>query len=247
MPSGSAESRTAHGQFHSHFQESRFVFAWRLRRLCRPVVTNLLPHTRMGILLLEWHLRACGVGESDVSEVDRAALRQLLVVNYDSLSQRLSRRLGSSENAHDALHDTYLRLEGAAEIGHVRSPQDYLFRIALNFATDRRRSEARRLSVGEIDSLFEMADETPDASRVVEARSELRSLERAMAELPERRRLIFKAVLLDNTPRQELAKRFGITQRSVDLEVSRALAFGARHLVNLRQGVDSNPSESSIS
>jgi RNA polymerase sigma-70 factor (ECF subfamily) len=180
-----------------------------------------------------------------VADVDRAALRQLLVVNYESLSQRLSRRLGSSENAREALHDTYLRLEGAAEIGYVRSPQDYLFRIALNIATDRRRAEARRLSTAEIDSLFDLPDETPDAFRVVEARSELRALERAMAELPERRRLIFKAVLMDNTPRQELAQRFGITQRSVDLEVNRALAFGARHLRNLSQGFDSNLSESS--
>jgi RNA polymerase sigma-70 factor (ECF subfamily) len=180
-----------------------------------------------------------------VSDVDRAALRQLLVVNYDNLRQRLSRRLGSSENAHEALHDTYLRLEGTAEIGYVRSPQDYLFRIALNIATDRRRAEARRLSTAEIDSLFDLPDETPDAFRVVEARSELRALERAMAELPERRRLIFRAVLMDNTPRQELAKRFGITQRSVDLEVNRALAFGARHLRNLSLGFDSDPSESS--
>jgi RNA polymerase sigma-70 factor (ECF subfamily) len=138
-----------------------------------------------------------------------------------------------------------LRLEGVAEIGYVRSPQDYLFRIALNIATDRRRAEARRLSPAEIDSLFDIPDETPDAFRVVEARSELRALERAMAELPERRRLIFKAVLMHNTPRQELAKRFGITQRSVDLEVNRALAFGARHLRNLSQDFDSDPSESS--
>jgi RNA polymerase sigma-70 factor (ECF subfamily) len=181
----------------------------------------------------------------DVSDVDRAALRQLLVVNYESLIKRLSRRLGSPENAHEALHDTYLRLEGAAEIGRVRSPLDYLFRIALNIATDRRRAEARRLSVAEIDALLEVEDETPDASRVVEARSELRALERALAELPERRRLIFKAVLLDNIPRSELAKRFGITQRSIDLEVKRALTYGARHLRKLSRGFDSDPSESS--
>jgi RNA polymerase sigma-70 factor, ECF subfamily len=180
-----------------------------------------------------------------VSETDRAALRQLLVVNYDSLSQRLSRRLGSSETAREALHDAYLRLENAAEIRDVRSPQDYLFRIALNLAADRRRAEARRLTVGEIDSLLDIADEAPDPSRVVESRSELLALERAMAQLPERRRMIFKAVLLDNIPRQELAKQFGITQRSVDLEVKRALTFGSQYLANLGEGFDSDPSESS--
>lgn len=191
-------------------------------------------------------VRGSGVGGVPVvSDVNRAALRQLLVVNYETLTQRLARRLGSTDTAREALQDTYVRLEGAAEIGVIRSPQDYLFRTALNVATDRRRAEARRLNAAEVDSLLDIPDEMPDAERVVEARSELQALSRALAELPERRRLIFKAVLLDNIPRREIAKRFGITQRTVDLEVQRALAHGERHLRNLSTGFDSDPSESS--
>jgi RNA polymerase sigma-70 factor, ECF subfamily len=182
-----------------------------------------------------------------VSDVDRVALRQLLISNYDSLSQRLARRLGSVENAADALHDTYLRLENAADIGVIRSPQDYLFRVALNVAADHRRRDARLLSASEIDALFDLPDDAPDAGRIVEARSDLSALERAMAELPERRRLIFKAVLIDNVPRHELAKQFGVTQRTIDFEVKRALEFGARHLRNLHNRFESGPSESSSS
>lgn len=184
-------------------------------------------------------------GVGTVSDGDRMALRQLLISNYNSLSQRLARRLGSVENAAEALHDTYLRLENAADIGVIRSPQDYIFRVALNIATDRRRREARLLSIDEIEAFFELPDEAPDAGRVVEARSELSALARAMSELPERRRLIFKAVLIDNVPRHELAKQFGITQRTVDFEVKRALEFGARHLRNLRNRFDSDSPESS--
>jgi RNA polymerase sigma-70 factor (ECF subfamily) len=104
----------------------------------------------------------------DVSDVDRAALRQLLVVNYESLIKRLSRRLGSPENAHEALHDTYLRLEGAAEIGRVRSPLDYLFRIALNIATDRRRAEARRLSVAVCTENLIRVDDVTESPKLAE-------------------------------------------------------------------------------
>lgn len=182
-----------------------------------------------------------------LSKVDRAALRHALVDSYDTLSRRLTRRLGSSENAADALHDAYLRLESMADVSAINSPKDYLFRVALNIATDRRRREARLLSMAEIERFFELPDDAPDASRVVEARSEISSLEQAMRALPERRRLIFKAVLLDNVPRQELAERFGISQRMVDFEVKRALEFGARHLRNLHDRFDSDPSESSSS
>ncbi len=150
----------------------------------------------------------CGAGVRSLSEANRAALRRAFVSSYDTLSQRLTQRLGSPETAADALHDAYLRLESMADISAIRSPKDYLFRVAVNIATDRHRSEARLLSMAEIERFFELPDDAPDASRVVEARSEMLSLERAMQALPERRRLIFKAVLLDNVPRQDLAKRF---------------------------------------
>lgn len=181
-----------------------------------------------------------------MSDADRATLRHLLVTNYTTLSQKLARRLGSSERANEALQDTYLKLEGAAELGPIQSPKDYLFRIALNIAADRRRAEARKLLSDEVDALLDIADDAPDPERIVEARSEIAALESALAELPERRRAIFKAVLLDNIPRRELAKRFGISVRTVDFEVQRALEHGMRRLnQNSGRGFDSKSSESS--
>jgi RNA polymerase sigma-70 factor (ECF subfamily) len=173
-------------------------------------------------------------------------LRNLLVSNYVSLSQRLARRLGSAEVADEALQDTYLRLQKGPEIGPIRRPTDYLFRIALNIAADRRRAEARKLTTTEVDELLQIADEAPNPERVAEARSELKALELALAELPERRRDIFKAVLLDNIPRRDIAKRFGISIRTVDFEIQRALEHGMRRLEQkLDRGFGTDPSESS--
>lgn len=173
-------------------------------------------------------------------------MRNLLVNNYVSLSQRLARRLGSAEVADEALQDTFMRLEKGPEIGPVHKPTDYLFRIALNIAADRRRAEARKLTTSELDELLQIADEAPDPERVVEARSELKALERAIAELPERRRAIFKAALLDNIPRRDIAKTFGVSVRTVDFEIQRALEHGMRHLEqNYGAGFESGSSESS--
>ncbi len=161
-------------------------------------------------------------------------LRQALVINYADLSRRLTRRLGSSEAANDALQETYLRLESASILGVVRNPISYLFRIATNIAVDRQRTDARRLLATEIEALLDLPDDTPDPARIVEARSELEALERALAEMPERRRAIFKAALLDKVPRREIAKRFGVSIRTVDTEIQRALEYGARRLQESR-------------
>jgi RNA polymerase sigma-70 factor (ECF subfamily) len=186
------------------------------------------------------------LGAQAVSDSDRAALRNLLVSNYLSLSQRLARRLGSAEVADDALQDTFLRLQNGPEIGPIRRPTDYLFRIALNIAADRRRADARKLTTTEVDELLQIADDAPDPERVAEARSELKALELALAELPERRRDIFKAVLLDNIPRRDIAKRFGISIRTVDFEIQRALEHGMRRLEQkFERGFGTDPSESS--
>jgi RNA polymerase sigma-70 factor, ECF subfamily len=181
-----------------------------------------------------------------VSDADRTALRQALVINYADLNRRLTRRLGSSEAADEALQETYLRLESASLLGAVRNPISYLFRIAVNIAVDRRRAEARRLTSTEIDALLEFPDDAPDPARIVEARSELEALERALSEMPDRRRAIFKAALLERIPRHDIAKRFGVSIRTIDIEVQRALEFGARRLQeNLAENCQPSSSESS--
>lgn len=185
-------------------------------------------------------------GRRHVTDAARASLRNLLVTNYTSLSQRLARRLGSADVADDALQDTYLRLEQGSDIGPIQKPTDYLFRIALNIAADKRRAETRKLTAVEVDEILHVADESPDPARVAEARSDLKILELAFAELPERRRDIFKAVMLDNIPRRDIAKRLGISVRTVDFEVQRALEHGISRLQQNRSfGFESGPSESS--
>ncbi len=158
-----------------------------------------------------------------VAESNRAALRNLLLAGYEDFAQWLTRRLGSSELAREALQDTFLRLESGTEIGPVRSPKAYLLRMALNIAANRRVSESRRLSVSETDMLLEIADEAPGPARAAEARSEIEVLKRALNELPARRREIFIASWMDEISHQEIARRFGITVRTVQIELKDAL------------------------
>ena len=160
---------------------------------------------------------------SAVSDGNRVSLLESLVAGYGDMRRRLTLRLGSAELACEVLQETYLRLDGAGDIGGVRRPLDYIFRVALNIAGDRRRAERRRLNYSEVEALYHFADGVLDGEKQVEQRLELSALQRAVTALPPRQRAILLAVRLDGTPHAELAKRFGISERMVDKDLRQAL------------------------
>ncbi|MBR1089225.1 RNA polymerase sigma factor [Bradyrhizobium manausense] len=157
-------------------------------------------------------------------------LRSLLLAEYVDFDRRLTRRLGSPDLASEALNETYLRLAGMREIGTVRSPKAYLFRIALNIATDRRRAEKRRLTSDEVDAMLEIPDDQPDAARVIEDRSDVEQLKRAIAELPERRRRVLMLSRIEGLPNREIAALLGVTVRTVETDLKQAVEHCAERL-----------------
>ena len=165
-----------------------------------------------------------------MTDKNLAMLRGFLVARYDDLKTRLTHRLGSAELAGEALQDTYLRLERADAVGSVSSPGAYLFRMAFNTAMDQKRAERRRLSRTEIHTLLDIGDNAPGPLRIVEGRFEIQALERALAELPPRRRAILLAVRLEGLPQRQIAERLGISLRLVEKELRRAQEYCAERL-----------------
>ncbi len=165
-----------------------------------------------------------------MSETTWAGLRQLLVVKYDDLRERLRRRLGSDELAHESLHEAYLHLSRTGERTAVQRPESYLFRIALNLAASQKRSMGRQATPQEIEAVLELVDETAQTEKMVEARLDLATLERAIEELPPRRRSIFFAVRVQEVPIQDVANSLGVSRRLVEIELKRALAYCAARL-----------------
>ncbi|NVO17999.1 MAG: RNA polymerase sigma factor [Rhodoplanes sp.] len=161
---------------------------------------------------------------------NRKILRDLLISDYNDLGRQLAHRLGSIELAREALQDTFLRLERIADVGQMRSPKAYLLRIALNIAIDRRRAESRHLTAAEVDSLLSLPDESPDPCRTLEARSDLELLTRAIDELPQRCREIFLAARVGDVPHRDLAERFGVSVRTIEIELKTAVEHCAARL-----------------
>jgi RNA polymerase sigma factor (sigma-70 family) len=154
-----------------------------------------------------------------------AMLRDLLVDRYDEFRWRLARRLGSVELATETLHEVWLRLARTGSPGVVQSPESYVFRVALNVASDRRHAEGRELPVSDVETLRHLDDDELDPQRIAEARSEMMALKQALDELPARCRSIFVAARVDGIPHADIAKRLGISTRMVERELKRAFDY----------------------
>jgi RNA polymerase sigma-70 factor (ECF subfamily) len=158
-----------------------------------------------------------------MSETSWAKLRQLMVHHYDEFNRRLVRRLGSKELADEVLHETYLRLHRGDAAGAIHKPASYIFRIALNIATDRRRDENRRVSRAEVLRAIRLQDDERDLSQEMEARLQVNLLREALAELTPRRRAILIGARLEGLSHDTLASRFGISRTMVQRELRSAL------------------------
>ncbi|MDB5609257.1 MAG: hypothetical protein JWP25_6157 [Bradyrhizobium sp.] len=159
-----------------------------------------------------------------MTEAGWATLQQRLLMRYEFFKKRLTKYLGSADLAGDALQDTWLRLERGGELSTLRSPDNYLYSMAVNIARNHMHAE-RRLSASEIETLLYIEDEAPEPARVVEARSELQTLVAIIAELPERQQAILLAARVDGLSRREIAQRFGVSVRFVQRELQEAQVY----------------------
>lgn len=165
-----------------------------------------------------------------MTESSRDLLRQLLLLRYGELRNRLAHSLGSVDRANDALQETWLRLEATAQIGVVHRPQPYLLRIAHNIAVKRRLAERETTTLDDARAALSLVDDAPDPERAVAGKSESMALERALAELSPRRRDILLASRVEGVSLSEIAARYGLSQRMVEMELKVALVHCGRRM-----------------
>jgi RNA polymerase sigma-70 factor, ECF subfamily len=165
-----------------------------------------------------------------MGDTTRDDLRRTLVARYDELAKRLKRDIGSEDLAEDALQDAWLRLHQSGATGPVRNLKAYVVRVAFNIARDKIRLETRRAPAASIEEMLGLSDDVPGPAEIAEGRSEMRALRAALDAMPARRRQIFEAAWGEGLPHSEIAKRFGLTVRSINLELAQARELCAEHL-----------------
>ncbi len=155
-------------------------------------------------------------------------LRESLVTRYAQLRDRLALRLGSQDLAGEALNEMWIRLGNGPDLAPVADPDAYLYRAALNTASNMDASRRRVLGTVEIDDILNIADPAPGPDRIVFARSEFAALRRALSGLTPRQRDIFTESFGGDATHAELAARYGVTVRTVQIELRDAILHCAR-------------------
>lgn len=149
------------------------------------------------------------------------------------LQQFFRRRMGSEEDASDAAQEVFLRLArrpGAREAAEGRE-RAYLFTAARNLLIDRHR---RRESRG-ADAVVPLAeaDAVPapdDTEQQVIVHETTEVLRHGLSSLKRRDREVFVLHRFGNLGYRQIATRLGISERTVERRMSRALVHLRRAL-----------------
>lgn len=169
-----------------------------------------------------------------MSEDVRLILMDYLSRHYGVLKRQLGRALRNPDLAEDALHDTWLRVhqESKNEDGPIHRPGGYLVRMAFNIALDIQRRQSRNLPFDEINALMELVDTAPGPARTVEARSQLDAVFLLLDRMPARRREVVVLVHMEGLTQPEVAKRLGVSLRTVEYELKHAHDYLSARMAN---------------
>ena len=171
-------------------------------------------------LLRQKQLQAGGRGEGMASYDDE------LVAAFARNERRIKRYLISRTRSHadsdDLAQEAWIKLarNGAAAL---TAPVPYLMRIARTLAVDHDRGQKRKLTSNDIDVLLSVPDEQPGPEKQIEDRDQIRCLMQIMDELPDRQRKMLVAGRLEQRRHADIAAEFGVSVRTVELEIRKAV------------------------
>ncbi len=157
-------------------------------------------------------------------DAPEAVLEGLYQAHAHELHGFARRRVGRQE-AEDVVQDAYLHLLQRGAIAALEHPRAYLFRIAANLAVDAaRKTKTRcRYAEDEIDFLG-LAAQSASPEACVEGAMELRAFRASLDELPPPCREAFLLNRIDELTHAEIAKRLGVSVRTVDRHMARAVS-----------------------
>ena len=158
-------------------------------------------------------------------------LDRLFLLHGQEIERYLARQVNCTETAADLTQEAFFRLlqhNGRDSIKNVRA---FLFRIASNLAKDHlRKSRRRQTETVTPENLTLVADKAPPMDRRLEDRERLEVLSRAIAELPARTQDIFKFNRIQGLSYNEIARRMGISESTVQKHLATALAHATTRL-----------------
>jgi len=152
---------------------------------------------------------------------DADAAAAVYAQSYPDLTRFLQRLCGEAALAEDLAQEAGMRLMAAMQRERIEHPRAFLFHAATNLARDqlRRRvvAQAHADSLGDIEA-------SPGADQIAAVHQEVALVSKAIAELPPRARAVLQLARIEGYSQKEIATQLGITPKTVENHLTRALA-----------------------
>ena len=165
---------------------------------------------------------------------EKELLIRLYKSHYHSLYSFFLKRLGSHEDAADAVQEAFKRLIGSNGTGKMKSPEAYLFRIAKNLVSDMLRSKSIHSKYIESVEIEEQLSTIPLPDVALDTQKRKKLVQKALSELPSRCREVFILHRFDNLTYSQIAKRLNISTKTVENHITKALFHLRKHLAALK-------------
>jgi RNA polymerase sigma-70 factor (family 1) len=157
-----------------------------------------------------------------VSESRSETFTKLFAETRDALHHYIRRFVGSSEAAKDIVQEAFLRTYRERE--SVITLRAFLFSTARNLAANdyRHRRTVERSAVGDLGDLrVNLESESPEFELLRDERNRL--IQEAIDHLPRQCRAAFTLRVFHECSYQEVAKRLGISAKTVEKHIARGL------------------------
>jgi len=160
---------------------------------------------------------------SPQNELDQQELRS------GGLFRFLMNRLRNDQDAYDLAQEAYMRYFQVARAEVIHKPRSYLFRVAQNLVYEFRLRQSREREVLMVDSdVFDseagkVAD--PDNIDPSEALDRAQLVNRVLMQVPPGYRKVLIMSKRDGMSSAQIADTLGLSQRSVEKYLARALAY----------------------
>jgi RNA polymerase sigma-70 factor (family 1) len=157
-----------------------------------------------------------------VSESRSEIFTKLFAETRDALHHYIRRFVGSSETAKEIVQEAFLRTYRERE--SVTTLRAFLFSTARNLAANdyRHRRTVERSALGELGDLrINPESESPEFALIRDERNRL--IQEAIDHLPRQCRAAFTLRVFHECSYQEVAKRLGISSKTVEKHIARGL------------------------
>ncbi len=160
--------------------------------------------------------------DPDAPLAARAYFLKVFLSQRSQMEALVRRRVGCRATAADLVQDLFVRF-WRRPLVQVEELNTYLLRCAGNIAIDHLRTEGTRARISE--ELMPAADDSciDEPHAALEANSDLRHVEAALRELPQKTRQIFLLNRIHGRTYAEIAKAMGLSQSAVEKHMMRAL------------------------